>query len=156
MSKSKSGKMKDDAKRELKPKLRFPEFRDAPGWRVEPLGGVFDTTTGGTPDRSNIAFWEGTIPWITTSLIEFNIIEHAEEFITEKGMLNSSAKMFPKDTILIALYGQGITRGKVALLGIEATTNQACGAILPTKGMEPRFTFHYPVSYTHLTLPTKA
>lgn len=126
---------------ESRPRVRFPEFRDGPEWVTIPLGEFFDTMTGGTPDRTKKEYWGGTIPWITTSLIDFNVIREAEEFITEAGLENSAAKLFPKGTVLIALYGQGKTRGKVALLDIEATTNQACAAILPAEGFDPVFTF---------------
>jgi type I restriction enzyme S subunit len=126
---------------ETLPRLRFPEFRDAPEWRVGPLGELFETMTGGTPDRAVKEYWGGAIPWITTSLVDFNVINNAEEFISDAGLENSSAKLFPKNTVLVALYGQGKTRGKVARLGIEATTNQACAAILPGDGIEPAFTF---------------
>lgn len=126
---------------ETLPRIRFPEFRDAPEWHVDRLGEVFETMTGGTPNRAVKEFWDGSIPWITTSLVDFNVIRSAEEFITETGLENSSAKLFPKNTVLVALYGQGKTRGKVALLEIEASTNQACAAILPTDGIDPVFTF---------------
>lgn len=126
---------------ETLPHFRFPEFRDAPEWCVKPLGKLFETMTGGTPDRTSKKYWNGTIPWVTTSLIDFNVICSAEEFISVEGLENSSAKLFPKDTVLIAMYGQGKTRGKVALLGIEATTNQACAAILPRHDIDPVFTF---------------
>ena len=68
---------------------------------------------------------------IDTSLIDFKTIQKAEELITNEGLKNSSAKLFPVGTLLMAMYGQGKTRGKVAILGIEASTNQACGAIIP-------------------------
>ena len=126
---------------ETLPRLRFPEFRDAPEWLVAPLGDLFDTMTGGTPERAKKEYWNGSIPWVTTSLVDFNIITNAEEFITDAGLENSSARMFPKGTVLVALYGQGKTRGKVALLGIDATTNQACAAILPGTDIDPLFTF---------------
>ena len=126
---------------ETLPRLRFPEFRDGSEWCIEPLGDLFETMTGGTPDRTAKEYWNGTIPWITTSLVDFNVIYSAEEFISAEGLENSSAKLFPKDTVLIALYGQGKTRGKVALLGIEATTNQACAAVLPGNEIDPVFTF---------------
>src|SRR5690606_34861112 len=64
-----------------------------------------------------------------------------EEFITQKGLDNSSAKLFPKNTILMAMYGQGITRGKVAILGIDATTNQACAAIKLQSNYDTQFIF---------------
>lgn len=123
------------------PRLRFPEFRDGLEWITKPLGDLFETMTGGTPDRAVPKYWGGSIPWVTTSLVDFNVIHDVEEFITEEGVEQSSAKRFPKDTVLVALYGQGKTRGKTAMLGIEATTNQACAAILPSPDIEPWFTF---------------
>jgi len=126
---------------ETVPRLRFPEFEDAPEWRVAPLGDLFDMATGGTPDRSRSEYWDGEVPWVTTSIVDFNVIESTKEFISEAGLSNSAAKVFPKRTVLMALYGQGKTRGKVAMLGIEAATNQACVAILPSDDIDPRFVF---------------
>lgn len=126
---------------ETLPRLRFPEFHSAPEWESGSLGSIFDTTSGGTPSRSEKAYWDGEIPWITTSLVNFQVITKAEEFITDDGLENSSAKLFPVGTVLIAMYGQGKTRGQVALLGVEAATNQACAAILPKKGIDPYFVF---------------
>jgi type I restriction enzyme S subunit len=126
---------------EILPRLRFPEFQDASEWISDSLGNIFETSSGGTPDRSVKAYWNGKIPWITTSLVDLNVINKAEEFISELGLENSSAKLFPKKTVLIAMYGQGKTRGKVALLGIEATTNQACAAIFPREDIDPYFVF---------------
>lgn len=126
---------------EMAPRLRFPEFESAPEWLVATLGELFETATGGTPDRTRREYWNGEVPWVTTSLIDFNVIESTNEFITEAGLSNSSAKVFPKGTILLAMYGQGKTRGKVAILGIKAATNQACAAILPGAGVDPRFVF---------------
>jgi type I restriction enzyme S subunit len=113
----------------LQPKLRFPEFKEE--WEKDIIGNVCDISSGGTPSRSNNTFWDGEIPWVSTSLIDFNTITSTDEYITELGLKNSSAKLFPKGTILMAMYGQGKTRGKVSVLGIEASTNQACGAIIP-------------------------
>jgi type I restriction enzyme S subunit len=126
---------------ETAPRLRFPEFCSAPEWCSDALGNIFETSSGGTPDRANGKYWNGNIPWITTSLVDFNIIHKANEFISDEGLINSSAKVFPKKTILVAMYGQGKTRGQVALLDIKAATNQACAAILPRKGIDPRFVF---------------
>jgi type I restriction enzyme, S subunit len=126
---------------ETQPRLRFPEFQNAAEWVSDSLGATFETTSGGTPSRTEKAYWNGDIPWITTSLVDFQVICSAEEFISAEGMANSSAKLFPKGTVLMAMYGQGKTRGQVALLGIEAATNQACAAILPRKGIDPYFVF---------------
>jgi type I restriction enzyme S subunit len=126
---------------ETQPRLRFPEFQNAGEWEIKTIGDIFETSAGGTPERSKLEYWNGSIPWVTTSLVDFNVINHAEEFITNEGLENSSAKIFPKHTVLVALIGQGKTRGKVALLDCEASTNQNCAAILPTEAVIPNFTF---------------
>jgi type I restriction enzyme S subunit len=126
---------------ETQPRLRFPEFQNAPEWSSDSLGSIFDTSSGGTPDRTKAEYWNGNIPWITTSLVGFNIITEADEFISGEGLRNSSAKVFPEKTILMAMYGQGKTRGQVAMLGIKAATNQACAAILPRSEIDPHFVF---------------
>lgn len=128
-------------KGETQPRLRFREFRNAVEWVSDSLGNIFETTSGGTPSRTEKAYWNGDIPWVTTSLVDFNVIVSAEEFLTAEGLKNSSAKLFPKGTVLMAMYGQGKTRGKVALLNIKAATNQACAAILPRKEVDPYFVF---------------
>lgn len=129
------------AEGETLPKLRFPKFRDAPHWIIGTLGKLFTMTSGGTPSRSKKEFWNGNIPWVTTSLVDFNIIYDSNEYISEFGLNQSSAKIFPKGTILIAMYGQGKTRGKVSILGIKAASNQACAAILPSKEVNANFLF---------------
>ncbi len=104
------------------------------------LGTLAKVTSGGTPSRSNAAFWDGNIPWIKTGELLDDDIASAEEHITQAGVENSSARLFPPDTVLIALYGQGQTRGRTGRLLISATTNQACCAILPEpEKFEPRF-----------------
>ena len=89
-----------------------------------------DVRAGGTPDRKNKTYWEnGNIPWIKTGEVKENLIVESEEYITELGLENSSAVLFDVGTILVAMYGQGVTRGRCAKLGIKATTNQACAGI---------------------------
>lgn len=96
------------------------------GWEVEKLGDICFTTSGGTPSRKNADFYNGTIPWIKSGELDKGLINKAQEYITEKAVKNSSAKVFPKGTLLIALYGATI--GKLGFLGIDAATNQAiCG-----------------------------
>jgi type I restriction enzyme S subunit len=123
------------------PHLRFIAFRGAGSWENSTLGNIATITSGGTPSRSKQEYWDGNIPWVTTSLIDFGLIQNANEFISAVGLKESSAKIFPKNTILMAMYGQGITRGKVAVLGIDAATNQACAAILLKKGLNAGFVF---------------
>jgi len=120
--------------------LRFPEFEDE--WETRKLGEVAKVSSEGTPNRSIASYWNGNIPWVSTSLINFNLIDTVDEYITEEGLNNSSAKLFPIGTLLIAMYGQGKTRGKVSILNIEATTNQACGAIsIEENILNPLFVF---------------
>ena len=126
---------------ETQPRLRFPKFQNTEGWHSESIGSIFETSSGGTPDRSKSEYWGGNTPWITTSLVGFSVITKADEYISDAGLKSSSAKLFPEKTILVAMYGQGKTRGQVAMLGIKAATNQACAAILPRKEIDPRFVF---------------
>ena len=84
---------------------------------------------GGTPDRGEKSFWNGNIPWVKTGEVDYNLITSTEEYITEEGLQASSARLMPAGSILMAMYGQGVTRGRVAKLGISASTNQACLAI---------------------------
>jgi len=117
----------------------------------EKIGFVTKVTSGGTPSRSNPSFWGGTIPWLKTGELFDGDIDDAEEFITQDGLQNSSAKIFPVNTILIALYGQGQTRGRTGRLVIEAATNQACCAVLPVECLEPLFLQYWLSSmYTEL------
>lgn len=87
-------------------------------WEIKKMLEISKITSGGTPNRKIKEYWDnGKIPWVTTSLIDFKVITKAEEFITKEGLNNSSAKLFPSGTLILALYGQGVTRGKVAILG---------------------------------------
>lgn len=113
------------------------------GWRRSTLGEIARITSGGTPDRSERSYWGGNVPWVTTGEIHFNNITDTTEKITEAGLKNSSAKLFPPGTLLMAMYGQGKTRGQVAKLGIEAATNQACAAMLLHDGHDSDFYFQY-------------
>lgn len=95
------------------------------------LGKIAKISSGGTPDRGTPSYWGGDIPWIKTAQIQNCFInsDDVDEWITQDGLKNSAAKMVPKGTILMAMYGQGKTRGQVAILGLDATVNQACAAI---------------------------
>ncbi len=101
-------------------------------WELATIGEVAHVRSGGTPSRAEPANWSGgTIPWVKTGEIDYARIEDTEEKITTLGLENSAARLLPAGTLLLAMYGQGVTRGKVAILAIEAATNQACAAIVP-------------------------
>lgn len=112
-------------------------------WHRSTLGEIARISSGGTPDRTKPEYWGGDVPWVTTGEIQFNTITDTAEKITAEGLQNSSAKLFPPGTLLMAMYGQGKTRGQVAKLGIEATTNQNSAAILLNDGHDPDFYFQF-------------
>ena len=105
-------------------------------WSLRHLGDIASVAAGGTPSRENSKYWDGDIPWITTSQIDFNTINEAEQRITELGLKSSAAKLLMPGTLLLALYGQGKTRGKIGTLAIKATTNQACASIVVSSAVE--------------------
>lgn len=104
-------------------------------WSIIELKDISNISSGGTPKKEITSYWDGNIPWLTTSLVYFQKINKAETYITKEGLNNSAAKIFPKGTIIMAMYGQGRTRGQVGLLGIEAATNQACAGIKIRKSL---------------------
>jgi len=110
------------------------------GFPRKKIGRIAKVTSGGTPSREVPSYWGGNIPWVTSGELLDGDIYETEQHITKDGLDNSSAKLFPPGTILVGLYGQGQTRGRTAQLMIEASTNQACCAILPVSPiLEPRF-----------------
>ena len=114
-------------------------------WDVSSIGQHFQVASGGTPSRNVPEYWSGgTIPWVKTTEVSYCSINSTEEHITQSALANSAAKMFPVGTILMAMYGQGVTRGKVAVLGIEAACNQACAAIFQSdKRVDDRYLFQF-------------
>jgi type I restriction enzyme S subunit len=100
------------------------------GWEVVNFGELYDTGSGGTPSRTHPEYYEdGTVDWVKSQELLDGFVLSTEERITEAALKNSSAKLFPANTVLIALYGATI--GKLAILSCPAATNQACCAILP-------------------------
>ncbi|MET3556794.1 restriction endonuclease subunit S [Burkholderia sp. 567] len=128
---------------------------DLNGWPSKPIGEVFKVTTGGTPSRINATFWNGDIPWVKTGEVNYYVVESTEERITAEGLKGSAAKLCPPNSVLVALYGQGPTRGRVGMLGIEAAVNQACAAIYPNADFDPWFVYYY-LSGKYLSLRAMA
>ena len=107
------------------------ECKDLPEWDEQKLDDLFTVRTGLTPLRSNEAFFQnGDIPWVKTGEVKNSDIKRTEEFITQRALDETSIKLFPVNTILIAMYGEGKTRGSIGRLKIRATTNQACAALI--------------------------
>ncbi len=97
-------------------------------WEKKKLDSFVKTTSGGTPLRSTKLFWNGNIPWLKSGELNDGLITQVEEFITEDGLNHSSAKIFKKGTLLMAMYGA--TAGKLGFLDFDSSTNQAICAIL--------------------------
>src|SRR5690554_2049997 len=119
------------------------------GWKFSTIGNISQVTSGGTPSKAESKYWaEGSIPWIRTTEIQNCHLSplDVQVFITDEGLKNSSAKLLPKGTILLAMIGQGKTRGQVALLNFKATTNQNSAAIILKKGYDPEFYYNFLLS----------
>ncbi len=113
-------------------------------WDVRKIGELSYIENGTTPSRENPIFWhEGTIPWLTTGQVHDRFIFQSNEFISEYALRLCSLKILPVGTILIAMIGQGLTRGKAAYLGFESSINQNFAAIIPNQLFNSRFLFHY-------------
>lgn len=118
-------------------KAFFAELDAAP---KKKLGDYAKTTSGSTPSRGNKQYWQpAEIAWVKTGEVAFAPISATEEAISKLALAECSLSLLPPKTILIAMYGQGKTRGQSAILKIPATTNQACFAILPNDTWEPNF-----------------
>ena len=112
-------------------------------WARHPLKDVTQIGSGGTPSRKNSQYYLGDILWVKTGEIYWNYIYDSEEKITEEAIANSSAKLYPAGTVLVAMYGQGLTRGRSAILGVPATTNQAVCALQPCDRLGNRYLYYY-------------
>ncbi len=100
-------------------------------WSLVRLGEIIDVGTGATPLRNNRAYYkDGTIRWVTSGAVNAGIIRTPTELITPRAVAETNVKLFPAGTLLVAMYGEGQTRGRVAELAIEAGTNQAVAAVL--------------------------
>jgi type I restriction enzyme S subunit len=118
----------------------FNKYKLPRNWIWVELGDILETTSGGTPSRSRPDFYNGTIPWVKSGELNYNIITKTEESITRAALESSSAKLFPKGTLLIALYGA--TVGRLAFLGIEASTNQAVCGIFQNSNINTKFIYY--------------
>lgn len=114
-------------------------------WTIEPISMHHKVSSGSTPSRENLAFWSGgTIPWVKTSEVNYCVIQSTEENITPAALKGSATKLLEPGTLLMAMYGQGVTRGRVAILGIKAACNQACAAIQAVDDtIDSKYLYHF-------------
>ena len=114
------------------------------GVEYKPIGSFADVRSGATPKKSNAEYWEnGTIPWMSSGEVHKKIITGVEKKITQAGFDSCSTKMIAPDAVVIALAGQGKTRGTVALTKIELCTNQSLCAITCNDTVRPAYLYHF-------------
>ncbi len=130
------------------------DLLDNPSWPTHKLGDpeLFSLYTGGTPSTEISEYWGGSIPWLSSGEVHKKRIWDTEKKITELGYKKSNARYIPVHSTLIALAGQGKTRGTAAITEIEITTNQSIAAIMPNEAkIDPYFLFHS-LDYQYLRL----
>lgn len=112
-------------------------------WEVRKIEDISKNVfAGATPSTRNSEFWDGDIPWMSSGEINKKFIWDTEKKITKEGFKSSSTKMVPKDSVLVALAGQGKTRGTVAMNKIELCTNQSLASIVPNDTVYSKFLYY--------------
>ena len=113
-------------------------------WKWVKLGDVGSWSAGATPSRANSAYYGGFIPWLKTGDLNDGYIREVPEYITDLALKKTSVRLNPVGSVLMAMYGATI--GKLGILEIQATTNQACCACIPIRGMDNKYLFYYLMS----------
>lgn len=106
------------------------------------MGSVAEIKNGSTPRRATDAYWKGAIPWLPTGKVNERVIQAADEFITEKALSECSLAMIPAGATLVAMIGEGQTRGRAAMLAIDSCINQNFGAVIPGGSLDPWYLFY--------------
>jgi type I restriction enzyme S subunit len=119
-------------------RMSYPE-----SWTLTKLKKCGTWSAGGTPDRENVGYYEGSIPWVKSGEVNYSVIVETEEHLSEDGAKQTTCGVLPVGTLLIAMYGAGVTRGRVALLGIQASTNQAVATFNGHEGVENEFVYYW-------------
>ena len=113
-------------------------------WKWVKVGNVGSWSSGATPSRTNSAYYGGIIPWLKTGDLNDGFIKKIPEFITDLALEKTSVRLNPVGSVLMAMYGATI--GKLGILDISATTNQACCACIPYEGIHNKYLFYYLMS----------
>ena len=137
-------------------KFTEPIFKDTSGdeneiclslpetWVKVRLGEVFEVEVGATPSRQKTEYWNGEIPWVSSGEVHFDTISQTSETITQEGLNHASTNIQPVGTVMLAMIGEGKTRGQAALLNVEAAHNQNTAAILVSKTpCVPKYVYYF-------------
>jgi type I restriction enzyme S subunit len=125
-------------------RLKVTEIGEMPeSWEVVKLETVARISTGTTPATDDPSNYDGDIPFIKTAEIDNNILSTGRQCISREAMKRYSLKLYPSQTVFLAMYGQGKTRGRVSLLGISATTTQNTAAIESGDDLDSLYLWHY-------------
>ena len=135
----KNATFKDISGDENEIKLEMPST-----WKKVRFGEVFDVEVGATPSRRVSEYWNGDINWVSSGEVHINLISDTNERITEDGLNHSSTNVHPKGTVMLAMIGEGKTRGQAAILNISAAHNQNTAAILVSKTKcQPKYVYYF-------------
>jgi type I restriction enzyme S subunit len=119
------------------------------GWKWVPFNEIFDVFVGSTPSRKVAEYWDGKINWISSGEVHFNTINETKEKISQQGLDRSSCKVHPKGTVILAMIGEGKTRGQAAILNTDATHNQNTAAIRVEKSNTNSYLLYYFLVYSY-------
>lgn len=113
-------------------------------WPVKSIGDVYEVFVGSTPSRSKPALWNGNINWVSSGEVAFCDIHETKERITEEGLGNRSTRLHPSGTVMLAMIGEGKTRGQSAILRVPASHNQNTAAIrMPNEASSPEYLYYF-------------
>ena len=126
------GKYKDPAAPDTTDLPELPE-----GWVWANVDQLAEVGTGATPKRDQARYYNGDIPWVASAVVNDTFVDHAAEFVTSDALAETNLTLYPPGTLLVAMYGEGKTRGKCSELRIAATTNQALAALRADENVRP-------------------
>jgi len=124
--------------------IEIPESELPDSWQWCRVGQIADVRLGGTPARKEPSYWDGSIPWVSSGEVANCRISCTTERITKKGLESSNAKVYPAGSVLIAMIGEGKTRGQSAILDIDACTNQNVAGLVFDAGLvNPEYVWYW-------------
>ncbi|MGW2270087.1 restriction endonuclease subunit S [Streptomyces yangpuensis] len=114
------------------------------GWKLHKVSQEFRTASGTTPTSSDASYFDGPYPWVNSADVKDGLIRRVGKSVTKKALLDFSAlTVHPAGALVVALYGQGATKGRVGILGLDSCLNQACCALVPAGRISTKFAYFW-------------